>query len=807
MIMPNSIRYIFASILLVSWSAPSSASEATVLRLWTIPNTSSSSPDAKAAARVIELFQQEHPDVVLRKASGINIPQIGGSAATLMAIAGGVAPDVLECSEEDIPNFVEQNFLLPLDEYLKDIPEEALLERAPRQVWDETRWVGPDGKKHIYVLPGGYSVSALKIRRDLAAKAGYSQEKLPKTWDEFYIMVQAMTHPDEGRYGVGLPKGNALVTVFHTLLVGAGGCAMDIGKDGRLHAIYDSEEGVLALDFLWKLARGPWEQNGKHYEGVAYTDTALWDPHKRGKFVIAFSCMGDRGIMQSADADRFLLAPLPVAPNGKSIPAISTSFVGLFAGQKNERVRKAAFDYLWLQESRAGRKLRIETLVQENAGLNANPLHLAQFGFVRELEAFPKGYIEFYRESLKSGYALQTGPGSSEIVRSLNNPVQRILVEKLGGLTDEARRARIHEILRESAAKTNNRLQGVVASSELRVRKGAAFLVAILIFAGFALLFRSVHRAYAPAAGRSAAQASAEPSSKNPFSGLKIALILMPALTLVTLWEYYPLIRGTMIAFQDYRFLGGTHFVGLENFVQVIFSPFFWAAMARTVLYVVLSIGLGFFAPIFLAIMLHEIPRGKVFYRVLYYLPSLTSGIVVMFLWKTFYEAGPHGYFNYLLSFLKIAPQKWLDEPNLAMLCCVLPIVWAGLGPGCLIYLAALKSVPEELFEAASMDGCGFFGKVRHVALPYMKPLVIINFIGVFIGTFQSSGYILVLTGGGPDGVTTVASLEIFYEAYARLRFGTATAMSWILAFSLIGFTLFQIKYLSKIEFRSASAR
>ena len=152
--------------------------------------------------------------------------------------------------------------------------------------------------------------------------------------------------------------------------------------------------------------------------------------------------------------------------------------------------------------------------------------------------------------------------------------------------------------------------------------------------------------------------------------------------------------------------------------------------------------------------MLHEIPQGKVFYRVLYYLPSLTSGIVVMFLWKTFYESGPHGYFNYLLSFLKIAPQKWLDDPNLAMLCCVLPTVWAGLGPGCLIYLAALKSVPEELFEAASMDGCGFFGKVRHVALPYMKPLVIINFIGVFIGTFQSSGYILVLTGGGPDAGT-----------------------------------------------------
>jgi multiple sugar transport system permease protein len=159
---------------------------------------------------------------------------------------------------------------------------------------------------------------------------------------------------------------------------------------------------------------------------------------------------------------------------------------------------------------------------------------------------------------------------------------------------------------------------------------------------------------------------------------------------------------------------------------------------------------------------------------------------------------------NYLLSFLNVAPQRWLEDPRLAMVSCVLPTVWASVGPGCLIYLAALKSIPEELFEAGSIDGCGFGGKVRHVAVPYIRPLVIMNFIGVFIATFQSAGYILVLTGG--EAMTNVVSLEIFYEAYARLRFGAAVAMSWILAFSLIGFTLFQIKYLARLEFRSAGA-
>ena len=147
----------------------------------------------------------------------------------------------------------------------------------------------------------------------------------------------------------------------------------------------------------------------------------------------------------------------------------------------------------------------------------------------------------------------------------------------------------------------------------------------------------------------------------------------------------------------------------------------------------------------------------------------------------------------------------YLDfDERLAMLCCVIPTVWCGMGPGCLIYLAALKAVPEDLYEAADIDGYGFFGKVAHITLPTLKGLIIIQFIGAFIIASQSTGFILVMTFGGPNEVTKVAGLHIFEKAYLLLRFGTAVTMAWLLGAVMLCFTTLQLKRLSRMEFTTA---
>jgi multiple sugar transport system permease protein len=189
------------------------------------------------------------------------------------------------------------------------------------------------------------------------------------------------------------------------------------------------------------------------------------------------------------------------------------------------------------------------------------------------------------------------------------------------------------------------------------------------------------------------------------------------------------------------------------------------------------------------------------FYRTIYYLPAVTSGLVIMFLWKWFYDSSPSGLFNTIVQFLRIPTQMWLSDPKLAMLCVILPVIWAGAGPGSIIYLAALKSIPDEMYEAADVDGAGIWIKIRHVVFPMLKPLIIINFVGAFIGASKAMENVFVMTGGGPNYATHVMGLEIWYNAFMYLKFGFATAEAWILGSILIGFTMYQLRILKDIRF------
>jgi multiple sugar transport system permease protein len=189
---------------------------------------------------------------------------------------------------------------------------------------------------------------------------------------------------------------------------------------------------------------------------------------------------------------------------------------------------------------------------------------------------------------------------------------------------------------------------------------------------------------------------------------------------------------------------------------------------------------------------------------VLYYLPALVSGLIVMLMWKLFFDPSEAGALNQVLAIFDIGPQKWLQSKSQAMVSILIPMAWAGIGPGCLIYLAALKTVPDDLYEAAAIDGAGFFSRIWHVTLPVIRPLILIQLIFVLIGAFQSADNVLVMTSGGPDYATHVIGLEIFYDAYVYMRFGVAIAIAWILGFFLIGLTMFQMKRISRMSFTTA---
>lgn len=375
---------------------------------------------------------------------------------------------------------------------------------------------------------------------------------------------------------------------------------------------------------------------------------------------------------------------------------------------------------------------------------------------------------------------------------------------------------RIHAILKEQAKISNDKMLDIVEPAERKKRNIVAGVVAASILIVFVLLFRKVFKVF----DSSQLRDPNAPKGKWQFMRYKWAyLLLVIPLGSVILWQYYPLAKGSVMAFQNYNVRGFTEWIGMANFASALYDKEFWYSIWVTFKYTLLVALFGFTAPIALAFLLTEVPKGKILFRTIYYLPAVLTGLVVIFLWKSFY--GQFGMINQVVNFfvqlLNYLPgvefaelhKNWLEDPQLALICILLPTIWAGMGPGCLIYLAALKTVPEEIYEAADIDGAGIMHKIFHVAIPNIKALIMINLIGVVVGTMKGgSQFALAMTGGGPYtpyGQTEFAGLKIFFQAFGYLRFGVATAMAWILGSMLVGFTVIQLQKLSRMEFKTAA--
>ena len=281
-------------------------------------------------------------------------------------------------------------------------------------------------------------------------------------------------------------------------------------------------------------------------------------------------------------------------------------------------------------------------------------------------------------------------------------------------------------------------------------------------------------------------------------------LLLLPAISSILVFNYYPLLSGAIMAFQDYNIMGNSSFVGLQNFAMVLFDTTFWLSLLRTLEYVAWSLFFVFLSPIILAIILNEIPTCKVIFRIIYYLPAIVSGLVVMLMWKMFFDPSDSGIFNQLLSYLGLGPSGWLSSERTAMISILIPLGWSTMGPGCLIYLAALKTVPDDLYEAAAIDGGGFFARLFHVMLPTIKPLLMIQLIFVLIGAFQSADNVFSYDRWRTRWSYKCNRFGNFTNAYVYMRFGIAVAIAWILGFLLIGLTMFQMRRISNMSFSTA---
>ncbi len=235
----------------------------------------------------------------------------------------------------------------------------------------------------------------------------------------------------------------------------------------------------------------------------------------------------------------------------------------------------------------------------------------------------------------------------------------------------------------------------------------------------------------------------------------------------------------------------GPKFVGLQNFTQILQDDLALKTLRNTFYYSFAAVPSGVFIAFCLALLLNRRIPGRLFFRFVYFVPYITLGVAISIVWKWLYHPDL-GLFNYLLSYVGIKGPNWLFSTTWSMPAVIILSNWQGIGYAMLIFLAGLQGIPEEYYEAATIDGASGRQKLRHITLPLLSPTTFFVIITSLIGAFQGFDQFYLLTNGGPAFSTTTLVLYIFNNGFTYFKMGYAASLSVVLFGIILIITLLQ---------------
>jgi multiple sugar transport system permease protein len=257
-------------------------------------------------------------------------------------------------------------------------------------------------------------------------------------------------------------------------------------------------------------------------------------------------------------------------------------------------------------------------------------------------------------------------------------------------------------------------------------------------------------------------------------------LFILPAYLLFVVFLLVPVVWAFYLSFTNYNILSHSDWVGLENYQRLIHDREFRNALWNTTYYALQVIPLNMAVSLGLALLVNRALKGITLFRTAFYVPVVTSIIAASMIWMWLYDSN-NGLINYLLSFVGIEPQMWLNDPDLALHALVLMRVWKGVGWNMVIFLAGLQAIPKTLYEAAAIEGAGRWSSFWKITWPLLAPTTFFVFVMATISTFQTFGEIYAMTSGGPVGSTTTLVYLIFVYGFERYQMGYASAIAFVL--------------------------
>lgn len=269
-------------------------------------------------------------------------------------------------------------------------------------------------------------------------------------------------------------------------------------------------------------------------------------------------------------------------------------------------------------------------------------------------------------------------------------------------------------------------------------------------------------------------------------------LFLLPAAIVLVIFFFIPFFQTFLLSFMDYSHnIYEPAFIGLKNYINLFRNPIFYKVLWNTFVYLFVAVPILAIFPLFLAILINQKIKGVTLYKILIYLPVIVSIVVAAIAFKWLYA--DQGILNYLVARLGLEPIGWLTDPNFALYSVIIVTIWKGIGYYMIIYLAALMSVPKELYEACDIDGANFLTKHLTVTVPHIMPTIALVTTISAISAMKVFAEIYVMTKGGPLNSSKTIVYYIYERAFENLDLGFASAMAVVLLIIVMAFSLINI--------------
>ncbi len=278
-------------------------------------------------------------------------------------------------------------------------------------------------------------------------------------------------------------------------------------------------------------------------------------------------------------------------------------------------------------------------------------------------------------------------------------------------------------------------------------------------------------------------------------------LFILPAIAVLTVFFFIPFFQTIGLSFYDYsNSIYNPSFVGIKNYTKILHSGLFYQVMGNTFLFLVMAVPFLVIFPLFLAVLINQKIRGITLYKILIYLPVIVSIVVAAIAFKWLYAQ--EGILNYFVTLLGFNPVGWLTDSRFSLLSVAIVTIWKGIGYYMMIYLAALMSVPQELYEACDIDGASFLRKHLTVTIPQIMPTIALVSTISIISAMKVFVEIYVMTKGGPLNSSKTIVYYIYERAFENLDLGYASALAVVLLVVIMIFSLINIFVFEKDKYQ-----